>query len=266
MRGRCALTHEEGEYIASHLIPKALTRPSAPGRPLIQIQSGKNAIRRWDSWFDNRLVILKGEKYLTDLDTWAIKTMRTHKMVWSGWGTANSLHGHFQALSGSPWGIRRIKGIDTLRLRLFFLSLLWRAAATSLPEFAEVDMPEGDLESLRTMLLTSQPLPLSFYPISLTQLSTKGVIHNMPPIADYKKIPSLIPGLPHRLERIYRFYFDGLIAHFRIPGGGSAPSAEGALVLGATADVVVSTVPYEHSFEKENFDTVLSESNPTNLI
>jgi hypothetical protein len=123
VRGRCALTHEEGEYISSHLIQKALTRPIAPGRPLIQFQSGKNAIRRWDSWFDDRLVILKGEKYLTDLDTWAIKTMRMHKMVWSSWGTAESLHGHFQVLPGSPWGIRRIKGIDTLRLRLFFLKL-----------------------------------------------------------------------------------------------------------------------------------------------
>lgn len=266
MRGRCALTHDEGEYIASHLIPKALTGPSAPGRPLIQIQSGKNALRRWDSWFDDRLVILKGEKYLTDLDTWAIKTMRMHKMVWSGWGGADSLHGHFQILPGSPWGIRRIKGIDTLKLRLFFLSLLWRAAATSRSEFAEIDMPENELEVLRTMLLASQALPISFYPVSLTQLSTKGVIHNMPPIAQYKKIPSLIPGLPHRLERIYRFYFDGLIAHFRLPDGNSSPQKVGALVLGATNDVVVSTVAYESSFQKENFDIVLSESNPTNLI
>lgn len=266
MRGRCALTHEEGEYIKSHLIPKALTRPSASGRPLIQIQSGKNAIRRWDSWFDDRLVILKGENYLTDLDTWAIKTMRMHKMVWSGWGAADSLHGHFQALPGSPWGIRRIKGIDTLKLRLFFLSLLWRAAATSLPEFAEVDMPEDDLEVLRTMLLASQALPISFYPISLTQLSTKGFIHNMPPMADYKKIPSLIPGLRHRLERMYRFYFDGLIAHISLPDGSCNYQKEGSLVLGATRDVVLSTVSYESSFQKENFDTVLSESNPTNLI
>ncbi|MDP1547252.1 MAG: hypothetical protein Q8L87_14660 [Anaerolineales bacterium] len=215
------------------------------------------------------MVILKGEKYLTDLDTWAIKTMRAHKMVWSGWGTADSLHGHFQVLPGSPWGIRRINGVDTKRLRLFFLSLLWRAAATSRQEFAEVEMPTDDLEMLRTMLLASQPLPLSFYPITLTQLSTRGVMQNMPPIADYKNIPSLIPGLPHRLERIYRFYFDGLLAHIHIPdgtGGADDYKEEGSFVLGAANDVVLSTVTYESSFQKENFDIVMSESNPTNLI
>ena len=60
MRGICALTREEGEFLASHLIPKALTRPSVPGRPLIQIASGKKPVRRWDSWYDDGLVTHKG--------------------------------------------------------------------------------------------------------------------------------------------------------------------------------------------------------------
>ena len=87
----------------------------------------------------------------------------------------------------------------------------------------------------------------------------------MPPIADYKKVPSLMPGLRHRLEPMYRFYFDGLIAHIRLPDG-SSRQEEGPFVLGAANDVVLSTLTYESSFQKENFDIVLSESNPTNLI
>ena len=82
MKGICALTLEPGDFIAAHLIPKALTRPSFPGRPLVQIASGKKAVRRWDSWYDERLVTLSGENVLTELDTWAIEQLRAHRLVW----------------------------------------------------------------------------------------------------------------------------------------------------------------------------------------
>lgn len=36
------------------------------------------------------------------------------------------------------WGIRKIEGIDGSRLRLFFISLLWRAAVSEMVEFREV--------------------------------------------------------------------------------------------------------------------------------
>ena len=260
MRGVCALTHDEGEFIASHLIPKALTRPAKAGRPLIQIKSGEHPIRRWDSWFDDRLVTVKGENILTDLDTWAIRVMRERKMVWSGWGGAQSLHGHFSPLPGSNWGIRKVSGIDTQRLRLFFLSLLWRAAATSRAEFAEIDMPVADLETLRQMLLVGQSSPVTFYWISLTQLSTKGVIHNMPPIAQFKEIRNPVPGLPHRLARIYRFYFDGLIAHVHLPDSDRVTVDLSSFVIGAHDTFSVSTVTYESSFQRENLDYVRAES------
>jgi hypothetical protein len=265
MRGTCALTKTEGELIASHLLPKALTRPSKRGRPLIQISSGKKPVRRWDSWYDDQLVTLQGEKLLTDLDTWAIAAMRKHRRVWSGGQGADSLAGHFTPLSGSPWGIRRVNGLDTRRLRLFFMSLLWRAAATSRPEFHEVSVPDADLEQLRHMILSGSSDPAGYYQVTLTQLSTKGVIQNMPPIAQYKEVRSTVPGLPHRLERIFRFYLDGLIAHVRLPEGTMDQEELGAMVLGACDEVVISTVTYERSFQRENLEFVQEETLPSAL-
>ena len=265
MRGTCALTKTEGEFIASHLLPKALTRPRTRGRPLIQIASRKKPVRRWDSWYDDQLVTLQGEKLLTDLDTWAIATMRQHRLVWSGWHGAESLAGHVTPLSGSPWGIRRVSGLDTRRLRLFFMSLLWRAAATSRPEFHEVSVPDADLEQLRLMILSGSSGPAGFYQVTLTQLSTKGVIQNMPPICQYKEVRSTVPGLPHRLERIFRFYIDGLIAHIRLPEGAKDQDDLGAMVLGARDDVVISTVTYERSFQRENLQFVQEETLPSSL-
>ena len=127
----------------SHIIPEALTRPSVRGSPLLQYGDGAHPTRRWSSWYDPQLVTAEGEKYLSDLDTWAIAQLREHKLVWSGWGTETDLGMHHTPIN-NIFGIRKIEGIDTKRLRLFFLSLLWRAAASSRYEFKEISVtPKG---------------------------------------------------------------------------------------------------------------------------
>jgi hypothetical protein len=57
----------------------------------LQLGPNQRAKKRWSSWYDPELVTAVGEKYLTDLDTWAIKVLRKHKLVWSGWSGKNSL-------------------------------------------------------------------------------------------------------------------------------------------------------------------------------
>ena len=158
MRGICALTEEEGECIEAHLIPKVLTRPSHPGKPLLQHGSGKKPNISWDSWYD-KLVTIQGEHILTEFDTWAIRQLRAQKLVWSGWGNTQTLAEHYSPLPGSPWGVKRISGLNSHRLRLFFLSLLWRAAATFRYEFAEVELSTVDLETLRIMLVERSSTP-----------------------------------------------------------------------------------------------------------
>ncbi|THC40015.1 hypothetical protein C2862_22715 [Massilia sp. Mn16-1_5] len=98
---------------------------------------------------------------------------------------------------------------------MFLLSLLWRAAATDLPEFSAIRIPEEDLETLRTLVCSGDPGSPNFYPVQLTQLSTIGRIHNHAPIARIKSIPILdTDPLQHEPAPIFRFYFDGLIVHF----------------------------------------------------
>lgn len=38
--GKCKLTGREGKFVKSHIIPKALTRPSVPGSKFIQKNAG----------------------------------------------------------------------------------------------------------------------------------------------------------------------------------------------------------------------------------
>jgi hypothetical protein len=255
-QGVCKLTGKRGRFVDSHLIPKALTRPEAPGLPFIQTGDGARPERRWSSWYDRELVIREGEDILSALDTWAISEMRKHKLVWSGWGPMQALTPDF-TLPNTPYGIRKLRGIDSRRLRLFFLSLLWRAAASARVEFREASLPVEDVEQLRAKLLSGNSDPAWFYPIDVIQLSTLGVVHNQTPLKMTKVNPTF-GVIPERRMDIVRFYFDGLMLHFHLPPFDQKYVEKmGEMICGnAEEELFVTTVTYEASFQRENLEAV----------
>lgn len=257
----CKLTLRSGPFVDSHILPEALTRPSIRGNALYQYGNGGRPTRRWSSWYDSQLVTEEGERYLADLDTWAISALRDHKLVWSGWGQAKDLGSH-HAKMNDFLGVRMISGLDTKRLRLFFYSLMWRAAASERFEFKDIAISDEDLETLRQAILGEVEPPLRFYPVQLTQLSTKGVMHNQTPIQDVKYVPNLlVPSAPPYKLPTFRFYFDGLIAHIHraLPLTYSV-GALGNLVVGSENDLVLSTVTFEESLQARDMREVLSEA------
>lgn len=249
--GMCQLTGIVGQFCKSHLLPKALTRPAIRGMPFIEFGEGSGRpIRRWSSWTDQELVTKEGEKILADLDDWAIKALRKHELVWSGWKGETLRAKDWIQMPSLNSGVRSIDGIDGKRLRRFFHSLLWRAAATKRPEFGAVDLPPMDLELIRQNLLTGAASPQSFYPVELVQLSTQGPIHNHVPLRNTKGIPDF--GNGGRDISIFRFYFDGLIAHIhRRPFDEHFIKGLGSMLVGAEATLTAATVSYETSFQKE---------------
>jgi len=104
-----------------------------------------------------------GESILRGYDTFGVAQLYRHKMVWISWGPMTSLStSDFSRLPGTTNGLRSITPIDSRRFRLFLLSLLWRMAETSLPEFKMCKLPDMDRERLRNMLLDSNPEPIEF--------------------------------------------------------------------------------------------------------
>ncbi len=257
--GVCKLTGIQGKFVKSHLIPQAFTRSEKPSEAFVQSGEGKPAKRRWSSWYDPKLVVTQGEKLLADLDDWAVKFLRHHKLVWSGWGPQRIL-ADLQPLPGnSGWGIRECRVQETTKLRLFLYSLLWRAAATELPEFNEIVLPADDLETLRVAVFEGRLPPIDFYPASFTQLSTLGLIHNQSPLAMTKDIPSIDQYAGQSLP-IFRFYFDGLITHFhRHASDNGDTKALGKLIAGQENELVVSTVTYEESFQRKNIERIIAD-------
>lgn len=258
--GTCKLTGKDGPFVNAHLIPKAVTKPAEPGRSFIQGSPTVRPERRHSSWYDNRLVTRYGEDILRDYDTWAIRELRRHRLIWSSWGSMQRLGELHTEIPGTPWGFREIYGIDPGRFRLFFLSLLWRAAASERWEFAEVSLPPNDLERLRYLLVERDPGPLDFYPASLTQLSTRGPEHNQTPFVQTKLVPAY-EGMPERHIPMVRFYFDGLAAHVHLHASDEGETAAlSHTVVGAGPRLSIGTVPYETSFQRENLDRLIVET------
>ena len=197
---------------------------------------------------------------LSELDDWGIRYLRSQELVWSGWGPRVALGGLHMPVVGTPWGVRQVEVDDPDRLRLFFLSLLWRAAASELPESAHIVIPPDDLERLRLMIVKGTAQLRSFYAISLVQLSTMGTIHNMTPLSQKKVIPTL-GSSTGRTTRIFRFYFDGLLVHIhrQAHDDGYAESL-GSLLVGNDRSLRLTTVTFERSFENENLSYVLAET------
>jgi hypothetical protein len=118
-----------------------------------------------------------------------------------------------RSVSSTGTNLPNFEGVDCVRLRLFFLSLLWRAAATSLFEFNSVSMSANELTQLREMVLHGEVKPYHFYPVTLAQLSTRIFPHNTSrlikrqPMVD-SNTGELVDGALREIDH-YRFYFDG---------------------------------------------------------
>lgn len=264
--GVCKLTGTKGSFVESHIIPKALTKPERKGRPFIQLEPGKPPIRRWSSWYDPALVTQIGEDILTELDTWGISELRRRKLVWSSWGASRELGDLHRKITGSPWGIRKLEDFDSVRMRRFLLSLLWRAAASDLPEFSSVTLPTDDLERLRQVVCFASAEPISFYPAQLTQLSTMGPIHNHAPVMQIKSSPRLKATVEGEesaeiIIPIFRFYFDGLVVHFHAHSSDNGFTADiGNFIVGAENTLLVTTQTYSESFHRLLIDGILAST------
>jgi hypothetical protein len=259
--GICSLTGLSGQYVRCHLIPKSLTRLPTRGNHRIEAGERRRPIGRFDSWYDEELVVTKGEQILERLDDWAVKTLRENKLIWSGWQSNEELT--IGDLTPAGNFFRTIHGINGSRLRLFFLSLLWRAGATKRKEFDDIQLSKGDLEILRQSISNGTPPDPNFYPVTLIQLSSKWDAHNQTPIRRSMVSHEEI-GLSQESLDYFRFYFDGLITYFYIPGQ-NTPTVDqlGPIAVGNGEDLLITSVPFEKPWHSNNLRRMNAETEQT---
>lgn len=258
--GTCALLKIEGKFAKAHLIPKALTAPDTPGERFIEAGRGARPIRRFSSWFDHQLVITAGEKILSEIDDAGISELRRHRLIWSGWDGKKKLHVKEYCVPPDPVsgvGVRHIANYDSSKLRLFFLSLLWRSLATKIKEFSYLDNIGVDLDLLGELLVKKDPGPHKFLPIVISQISTVGFTHNHSPTI--QEITHEVAGV-EAVYRFYRFYMQGVIAHIYVGDCESVVSASPGVFVGGEDRLVVISHKFENSRQFEEAKSSMIES------
>jgi hypothetical protein len=247
--GICKLTLRPGRFVDSHIIPAALTRLSRTGEKAIETGIGHGVKKRPHSWYDSVLVTREGEDILAEIDARGIELLRQYRLVWSGWNGVESIAREFEPGGASAQGWRHVQILPQQAedLQLFFLSLLWRAAASTRPEFADVTLPPGVLEDLRLRILHRAPGPAQHYPIQLFQLTTKGFEHNRTPLLERKRMP-LTDNTWGQEVSYARFYFEGLVAHVHLSAQVQFEATYLASCLGGGPEN--NTLVFGHRFEE----------------
>lgn len=176
-RDRCALCQGSEPLQRSHILPEFVYRPLYDDKhtayrfhPHTPDRSAKLQKGIWE-----KLLCRDCEQLLND------RYERPFKSFW------------FDELALAPLETRRaavLRGIDYPSFKLFHLANLFRAAATSRGEFAEVRLVEKHEQAIRQMLLEGDPGPDHLYPIVCSAIRNVdgGVWHDLVASPDALKL------------------------------------------------------------------------------
>jgi hypothetical protein len=203
----------------------------------------------FNSWTDSQLCGLKGEERLRDIDTASSKVFQKHGLSWRHFPLSEACKR--TALGDDGIELIEFSEVDTKTLRMFFLSVLWRCAASTRVQFAEMSLPPAHLEYLRQIVAGETEPDDSDWPATLLLLTSKGEPQIQAPIAQEFDMLSLgfdLPSVP-----IFRFFFDGLIVHMgREPADGTLLDNWGGRVVGVNGGLMLIGRTYEKSWQENN--------------
>lgn len=255
--GKCNLTGDIDAFVKSHIIPKGLIPKTYKNIPFMQPLAKGKSKKVHHGYYDSNIVTRKGEDILAELDSWAISNFREKKLVWTGWGNDNHLEDEGIDYSKEEVSIRKISNINTNTLRIFCLSLLWRASLSELPDLQHIKIPRQDIEKIRKIILSKKSSNADFYPIMLTQFHTReiGNTHLIVPHEDIL-VMEIKKGKPIKLP-FYRFYFDGLIIQIYTENTVNHSEYFSSLVVGYDNNLTLLTRKYEGSREQLSYESSL---------
>ncbi len=251
--GLCKLTGQRGPFVKSHIIPASLTRLPSNGKKIVEAGIGLGVKSRFVSWYDNELVTRVGEDILEEIDTPAIEALRAHKLIWSSWGPDDQLKTSDLLTEPGVQAFRLVWIPQASELQLFFLSLVWRCAASQRPEFSDVLLSADIVEDLRQRVQSKDPGFIGDYPVQLFQIVSKGMLHNRVPLLEKTNV-ELESGDSRETEYV-RIYFDGLIARVHLGLRDRFDDRYLATCL-RSAD---KTIVFAHEFEKSRAASDIKE-------
>jgi hypothetical protein len=138
---RCRLCHNEGTLCKSHIIPEFLFKAlySEEKHQFIQVDGPQKA-RKWQKGFREKLLCRDCEDKLNKLETYAAQVL---------FGGAEI---SFERMNN----FIIMRDVDYNKFKLFQLSLIWRAGASALQQYSNVNLGPHE-EKLRSMIKKENP-------------------------------------------------------------------------------------------------------------
>lgn len=196
----CKLTGITGPGIKAHIIPRsfyAFSKTDHKPANLIKLAGENSRISKSPvGEFDSQIVTSEGEAYFSELDSYA------HDCLVRRGQDAKIYH------DGRRPVCVEIASFDYRKLKLFFLSLLWRSGVTTRPLFRKVILGPHE-EHIRRLILSNDPGAPEVYSVML------GIHQDTPEYG----LPMVEPE-PLRDEqtgiRYYRFSLGHFIACIKV--------------------------------------------------
>jgi len=230
LSGKCKLCNQEKTLVNSHIIPKALYSTK---ENLKLISNTTRYPKRSPQGIYDQFLCSECEEVFKKLDDYGIKVFSNGIKV------------------DKHIGDKRIelikkvnnKNIDIEKIKLFFLSLLWRADSCDDESFQEVDLVNKHSTVLKEILLNTKNLAKGDYSVICLKYEKdkKG----------YEKF--YINPRKTSIEGVvfYRFYLGNIGYHFYIKVDSQAlPEVFKEMSIGCSADIVVSYAEDKDKFVK----------------
>jgi hypothetical protein len=212
MTVRCKLCGAPGPLVRAHVTPRSFYELSTGPLYVLTNASGKFTRRSQTGEYDTELVCAACEARFAPWDTYG------HDLLIRSRDTAPPI------LDGKTTLAWSFKSFDYVKLKLFFLSVLWRAAVSNRDFFAHVDIGPHE-DTLRNTILHGDPGDPEFYSVIVARFPAAAGLLN-----------------PHR-ERweginFYRLYMREYMVLVKVD---SRPTPEpwSSFTLGATPNLIV---------------------------
>jgi hypothetical protein len=143
-RARCRFCGNENTLVKAHIIPRSLYKLTrGTGKACIELQVSKKKLNKkhWQSGLhDSQIVCIQCERIFSPYD------MHGHDVFTKVFATKRPLVGTDLMVHGL-----HLENVDYCKLKLFILSLLWRASVSTLPFFAQISL-ENDEDKVKKMI------------------------------------------------------------------------------------------------------------------
>jgi hypothetical protein len=164
----CKLCGEDSPLVKAHIIPKSMYPFEDERRePLLRVPSAPDAPpeRSWTGEYDPSLVCAECEGTFHPWDDYAVRLFREEPKE------EDYVH-----VDGEP-GAYTIRAHDYTKLKLFFVSLLWRASESDRRFFAHVSVGRKHAARLKQMMKDKDPGDPEEYSVFIVRLTHHDDAH-----------------------------------------------------------------------------------------